>query len=344
MTLTACGGGAVLPCWSAKWGSRPGQGSRDRSEQSSFRFSYLSGSDALFRVQRRAGSRQSRTIQRPPGSGTTAAFDRWGSPAGVSSVSRCDEQLGQSFGIMEVMFERFTDRARRVLVLAQEEARQFNYSFIGTEHLLLGLVEEGEGVGFRALDSFGVTLAAVRENLAAVDSAILAAAPAPFSPRAKKVLELSLREALQLGHPYIGTEHLLLGLIDETEGLGSRVLVHLGVDLERLRQAVFGILGSGGDGSRSPGAWQRASHLLDRDAVVRCSFCGRQPPDSGRLIAGQNAFICENCVHEWATNFSSSGGPASGAEAETMTFEEPAAGPDEGTGKSRGTPDFGPRG
>jgi ATP-dependent Clp protease ATP-binding subunit ClpC len=138
------------------------------------------------------------------------------------------------------LFERFTDRARRVLVLAQEEARQLNHSFIGTEHILLGLIHEGEGVAAKALDTLGITLEAVREK---VEEAIgmTGATPSgspPFTPRAKKVLELSLREALQLGHSYIGTEHMLLGLVREGDGVAAQVLVSLGADLGRVRQQV----------------------------------------------------------------------------------------------------------
>ena len=124
------------------------------------------------------------------------------------------------------MFERFTDRARRVLVLAQEEARLLNHSFIGTEHILLGLIHEGEGLAAKALESLGISLEAVREK---VEETIGPAGSAPtgsppFTPRAKKVLELSLREALQLGHNYIGTEHMLLGLVREGEGVAAQVL------------------------------------------------------------------------------------------------------------------------
>ncbi len=142
------------------------------------------------------------------------------------------------------MFERFTDRARRVLVLAQEEARLLNHNFIGTEHILLGLIHEGEGVAAKALESLGISLEAVREK---VEETIGPAGSAttgspPFTPRAKKVLELSLREALQLGHNYIGTEHMLLGLVREGEGVAAQVLVSLGADLSRVRQQVIQLL------------------------------------------------------------------------------------------------------
>ena len=145
------------------------------------------------------------------------------------------------------MFERFTDRARRVLVLAQEEARLLNHNFIGTEHILLGLIHEGEGVAAKALESLGVSLEAVREKVAETTGP---AGPAgssttgspPFSPRAKRVLELSLREALQLGHNYIGTEHMLLALVREGEGVAAQVLVGLGADPPRVRQQVIQLL------------------------------------------------------------------------------------------------------
>src|ERR1700747_1407349 len=142
------------------------------------------------------------------------------------------------------LFERFTDRARRVLVLAQEEARLLNHNFIGTEHILLGLIHEGEGVAAKALESLGVSLEAVREK---VEETIGPAGSSttgspPFTPRAKKVLELSLREALQLGHNYIGTEHMLLGLVREGEGVAAQVLVSLGADLSRVRQQVIILL------------------------------------------------------------------------------------------------------
>ena len=160
------------------------------------------------------------------------------------------------------MFERFTDRARRVLVLAQEEARLLNHNFIGTEHILLGLIHEGEGVAAKALESLGISLEAVREK---VEETIGPAGTGtmgspPFTPRAKKVLELSLREALQLGHNYIGTEHMLLGLVREGEGVAAQVLVSLGADLSRVRQQVIQLLsgyvggeeGGSGTGTKSP--------------------------------------------------------------------------------------------
>ncbi|MSX21993.1 MAG: AAA domain-containing protein, partial [Actinobacteria bacterium] len=149
------------------------------------------------------------------------------------------------------MFERFTDRARRVVVLAQEEARLLNHSYIGTEHILLGLIHEGEGVAAKALESLGISLEAVRSQVQDIigQGGSSPSGHIPFTPRAKKVLELSLREALQLGHNYIGTEHILLGLIREGEGVAAQVLVKLGADLSRVRQQVIQLL-SGYQGSQ----------------------------------------------------------------------------------------------
>ncbi|MDJ0316721.1 ATP-dependent Clp protease ATP-binding subunit [Arthrobacter antibioticus] len=142
------------------------------------------------------------------------------------------------------MFERFTDRARRVVVLAQEEARMLNHNYIGTEHILLGLIHEGEGVAAKALESLNISLDGVREQVQEIigQGQQAPSGHIPFTPRAKKVLELSLREALQLGHNYIGTEHILLGLIREGEGVAAQVLVKLGADLGRVRQQVIQLL------------------------------------------------------------------------------------------------------
>lgn len=148
------------------------------------------------------------------------------------------------------MFERFTDRARRVVVLAQEEAKTLRHNYIGTEHILLGLIREGEGVAAQALIGLGISPEAVE---AEVKNAIgpgteTVTGHVPFTPRAKKVLELSLREALQLGHNYIGTEHILLGLVREGDGVAAQILVKLGADLGRVRQQVINLL------STRPGA------------------------------------------------------------------------------------------
>jgi ATP-dependent Clp protease ATP-binding subunit ClpC len=157
------------------------------------------------------------------------------------------------------MFERFTDRARRVVVLAQEEARMLNHNYIGTEHLLLGLIHEGEGIAAKALESMGVTLSAVREQVQDIIGPGQQAPSGhiPFTPRAKKVLELSLREALQLGHNYIGTEHILLGLIRAGEGVASQVLSKLGAEPSRVRQTVIdmisGYQGNAGESKETAG-------------------------------------------------------------------------------------------
>ncbi|MBC7373182.1 MAG: ATP-dependent Clp protease ATP-binding subunit [Frankiales bacterium] len=153
------------------------------------------------------------------------------------------------------MFERFTDRARRVVVLAQEEARMLNHNYIGTEHILLGLIHEGEGVAAKALESLGISLEGVRNQVEEIigQGQQAPSGHIPFTPRAKKVLELSLREALQLGHNYIGTEHILLGLIREGEGVAAQVLVKLGADLNRVRQQVIQLL-SGYQGKETAGA------------------------------------------------------------------------------------------
>ncbi len=153
------------------------------------------------------------------------------------------------------MFERFTDRARRVVVLAQEEARMLNHNYIGTEHILLGLIHEGEGVAAKALESLGISLEAVRQQVEEIigQGQEAPSGHIPFTPRAKKVLELSLRESRQLGHDYIGTEHILLGLIREGEGVAAQVLVKLGADLNRVRQRVIELL-QGYRGEAEPAA------------------------------------------------------------------------------------------
>src|SRR5256712_4106684 len=142
------------------------------------------------------------------------------------------------------MFERFTDRARRVVVLAQEEARMLNHNYIGTEHILLGLIHEGEGVAAKALESLGISLEGVREQVQELigQGQQAPSGHIPFTPRGKKVLELSLGEALEVGHNYIGTEHILLGLIREGEGVAAQVLVKLGADLNKVRQQVIQLL------------------------------------------------------------------------------------------------------
>ena len=168
------------------------------------------------------------------------------------------------------MFEQFTDRARRVVALAQDEARMLNHDYIGTEHILLGLIHEGDGVAAKALESLGISLDAVRQQVLEIIGRGEQAPPGhiPFTPRAKKVLELSLREALQLGHNYISTEHILLGLIREGDGVAAQVLVKLGADLNRVRQQVIQLLhGYQGKEPVSAGTG-RGSRLVD-DVLAR---------------------------------------------------------------------------
>ncbi len=179
------------------------------------------------------------------------------------------------------MFERFTDRARRVVVLAQEEARMLSHNYIGTEHILLGLIHEGEGVAAKALESLDISLEAVRAQVEEIigQGQQAPSGHIPFTPRAKKVLELSLREALQLGHSYIGTEHILLGLIREGEGVAAQVLQKLGADLNRVRQQVIQLL-SGFQGKES--AAVRRPHPGRRPVVVAGARPVRPQPDPGR--------------------------------------------------------------
>ena len=189
------------------------------------------------------------------------------------------------------MFERFTDRARRVVVLAQEEAKMLNHNYIGTEHILLGLIHEGEGVAAKALESLGISLDAVREQVQDIigQGQQQPTGHIPFTPRAKKVLELSLREALQLGHNYIGTEHILLGLIREGEGVAAQVLVKLGADLNRVRQQVIQLL-SGYQGKEQVAVGgetqqaQQGSQILDQFGrnLTQAARDGKLDPVIGR--------------------------------------------------------------
>jgi ATP-dependent Clp protease ATP-binding subunit ClpC len=189
------------------------------------------------------------------------------------------------------MFERFTDRARRVVVLAQEEARMLNHNYIGTEHILLGLIHEGEGVAAKALESLGISLEGVRQQVEEIigQGQQAPSGHIPFTPRAKKVLELSLREALQLGHNYIGTEHILLGLIREGEGVAAQVLQKLGADLNRVRQQVIQLL-SGYQGKETqtagtaPEAGPSSSLVLDQFGrnLTQAAKEGKLDPVIGR--------------------------------------------------------------
>ncbi|WKD58705.1 ATP-dependent Clp protease ATP-binding subunit [Corynebacterium caspium] len=186
------------------------------------------------------------------------------------------------------MFERFTDRARRVIVLAQEEARMLNHNYIGTEHILLGLIHEGEGVAAKALESMGISLNDVRREVEEIigQGTQPHTGHIPFTPRAKKVLELSLREGLQMGHKYIGTEFLLLGLIREGEGVAAQVLIKLGADLQRVRQQVIQLL-SGYEGNQ--GETPEASGMAGAGAAQGTAGGGRfqQGERSNSLVLDQ---------------------------------------------------------
>lgn len=176
------------------------------------------------------------------------------------------------------MFERFSDQARRVVVLAQEEARLLHHNYIGTEHVLLGVIHEGEGVAAHALRSLEISLDDARTEIERTigHGGTVPSGHIPFTPRAKKVLELSLREALELGHDYIGTEHILLGLVREGEGAAAQALRVLAGDLERVRETVC---------SRCSGAGRESNRLR---ACRRESSC-RQPPRSHRCTAASTA-------------------------------------------------------
>ena len=160
------------------------------------------------------------------------------------------------------MFRRFTDRARRVVVLAQEEARLLRHDYVGTEHILLGLVYEGEGVAAKALESLGLSLQEVRRQVIEITGhgQDTPAGRIPFTPRAKKALELSLREALALGHTYIGTEHLLLGLLREEHGIAARLLTGLGAGHDRVREQVTALLNQREQANRETQQARQAIH------------------------------------------------------------------------------------
>jgi ATP-dependent Clp protease ATP-binding subunit ClpC len=196
------------------------------------------------------------------------------------------------------MFERFTDRARSVLVLAQQEARQMDHPAIGTGHLLLGLIHEDGGVAAKALLSLDISLEAVRDGVeearASAGEATGEGDPAPtgspaFTRRAKKVLELALREALQLGHSYIGTEHILLGLVREGEGVGAQVLQQLGADLSRVRQQVIQLLSgyavqrTAGDETGDTPALRRLGPEASTSMVPTCPQCRADLAEAARF-------------------------------------------------------------
>src|SRR4051794_38139724 len=192
------------------------------------------------------------------------------------------------------MFERFTERARQVVVLAQEEARTLKHNYIGTEHILLGLLREEEGLAARVLESLDITVERVRAQVVRIvgSGEEVTSGQIPFTPRAKKVLELALREALSLGHNYIGTEHILLGLVRENEGVAARILLDFDADSEKIRNEVIRMLsgpggrrqGQGGGAGGAQGEGKKSSKLLDQFGrnLTRLASEGKLDPVVGR--------------------------------------------------------------
>ena len=182
------------------------------------------------------------------------------------------------------MFERFTERARQVVVLAQEEARTLKHNYIGTEHILLGLLREEEGLAARVLESLDITVERVRAQVVRIvgSGEEVTSGQIPFTPRAKKVLELALREALSLGHNYIGTEHILLGLVRENEGVAARILLDFDADSEKIRNEVIRMLS--GPGRPPPGLRRRAR--APRPPVARPARARARSPRSCSTSSG----------------------------------------------------------
>ena len=191
----------------------------------------------------------------------------------------------------ETLFERFTERARQVVVLAQDEARALKHNYIGTEHILLGLLREEEGLAARVLESLDITVEEVRAQVARIvgQGDEVTTGQIPFTPRAKKVLELALREALSLGHNYIGTEHILLGLVRENEGVAARILLDFDADAEKIRNEIIRMLS--GPGRRQGGAQSsssekgKSSKLLDQFGrnLTKLATEGKLDPVVGRM-------------------------------------------------------------
>ena len=187
------------------------------------------------------------------------------------------------------MFERFTERARQVVVLAQDEARALKHNYIGTEHILLGLLREEEGLAARVLESLDITVEEVRAQVARIvgQGDEVTTGQIPFTPRAKKVLELALREALSLGHNYIGTEHILLGLVRENEGVAARILLDFDADAEKIRNEIIRMLSGPGrrqGGGGAPGEKSKSSKLLDQFGrnLTKLAAEGKLDPVVGR--------------------------------------------------------------
>ena len=200
------------------------------------------------------------------------------------------------------MFERFTERARQVVVLAQDEARALKHNYIGTEHILLGLLREEDGLAGRVLDSLDVTIEEVRAQVARIvrQGDEVPTGEMPFAPRARKVLELAQREALSLGHNHVATEHILLGLIREGEGVGARILHDFDADAETIRDEVI----------RRLSVPSRRSADRIRQIVIACPECGqtletvmRDRPGSSLDVSAEGHRTCPNCTKRWAITY-----------------------------------------
>jgi hypothetical protein len=207
------------------------------------------------------------------------------------------------------MFERFTERARQVVVLAQDEAMMLRHNYIGTEHILLGLLREEEGLAARVLDSLDITVEEVRAQVARIVGEGDKATPGqiPFTPRAKKVLELALREALSLGHSYIGTEHVLLGLVCENEGVAARILLDFDADAEKIRAEILRVIPPPG---RTPVPGDPAPHRPVARIIVYCPSCDTQVESIGSKMApgrfaveGDGAQTCRRCGAVWHLSY-----------------------------------------
>jgi hypothetical protein len=229
------------------------------------------------------------------------------------------------------MFERFTDRARRVVVLAQEEARLLDHNYIGTEHILLGLIHEGDGVAATALQQLGIDLQSVRIAVEEIIGRGMTTPEGhiPFTPRAKKVLELSLREALQLGHDFISTEHILLGLLREGEGVGAQVLMRFGADVATTRQVVLKVLAEPATRLRFE-APQAGATLIARShpetSEGSCLLCGRDLWEVDRYVEGTGAAICDICTEAASNALAGSGERSVGLP--PRVFGQPPVDPD----------------
>ncbi len=209
------------------------------------------------------------------------------------------------------MFEQFTERARQVVVLAQDEARTLKHNYIGTEHILLGLLREEEGLAARVLDSLDITVEEVRAQVARIvgQGDEVTTGQIPFTPRAKKVLELALREALSLGHNYIGTEHILLGLVREKEGVAARILLDFDADAEKIRNEIIRMLTPTAARVRHEPAPRTNK---PRIVILCCPSCGSSivetmgtSESSGAVHAeGEGELECPNCSTQWTGGWS----------------------------------------